>query len=73
MITATIAPVERRYELVPDGETGVIVDRMLDEPVAEPRPVAHALATAEAASPLAKRMVGGSRLARDGRLSTPPR
>ena len=44
MITATIAPVERRYELVPDGATGVIVDRMLDEPVADPRPVAHALA-----------------------------
>ena len=44
MITATIAPAEHRYELVPDGETGVIVDRMLDGDLAEPRPVAQALA-----------------------------
>jgi hypothetical protein len=44
MITATIAPVEHRYELVPDGETGVIVDRMCGGSVAEARPVAPALA-----------------------------
>jgi hypothetical protein len=44
MITATIAPVEHRYELVPDGITGVIVDRMLGESLAGPRPVADALA-----------------------------
>ena len=44
MITATIAPVEHRYELVADGETGMIVDHMLGEHVAGPRPVAEALA-----------------------------
>ena len=37
MITAPIAPVERRYELVPHGETGVLVDLMVGEPFGDER------------------------------------
>ena len=43
-ITATMARLAHRYELAASGDTAVIVDRMLGAGIAEPRPVAEALA-----------------------------